>query len=287
MELARRLGGEILCVDSMTVYRGMDIGTAKPSPADRAEIVHHGLDLVAPTDTFTVARFVAYAEGVIGDAARRRVRLVCAGGTPLYFMALFRGLFNGPPADEALRRALQQTPGDELFAELQRVDPDAARRLHPNDSKRVIRALEVYRLTGRPISEQQREWAAGTLRYPAVFFAPAWEKETLNRRINARVKQMLADGWLDEVRRLPQPLSHTAREAAGYDLLLRHLRGELSLAEAVEQTKIATRQLARRQVKWFRRWPEVVWLPGDEPSRSLSEIMARLENIDVRAGKAG
>ncbi|MFN4242884.1 MAG: tRNA (adenosine(37)-N6)-dimethylallyltransferase MiaA [Tepidisphaerales bacterium] len=284
LRLAGELGYEILCVDSMTVYRGMDIGTAKPSPAERAAVVHHGLDLVEPTETYTVARFVAYADAVIADARRRGVGLICVGGTPLYFMALFRGLFDGPPADESLRLALQQMPADQRFAELQRVDPVAASRLHPNDTKRVVRALEVYRLTGQPLSAQQTEWAAGTLRHRAVFVAPHWEKEQLNRRINARVKQMIAAGWVEEVRRLPQPLSSTAREAAGYELLLRHLRGELPLDEAVEQIKIATRQLARRQVKWFRRWPEVMWLPGDDPTHAVKEVARRVAGASRPSG---
>ena len=265
MALARRLQGEILCVDSMTVYRGMDIGTAKPTPQDRAEVVHHGLDLVAPTEEYTVARFVELADGVIAACRRRGVPLICVGGTPLYFMALFRGIFEGPPADASLRAELRAMTPELLWEELRRVDPASAGRLHRNDLKRVIRALEVYRLTGRPISQQQTEWSSGRMRHHAIWVAPLWEKEQLNRRINARVRQMIAAGWVEEVRRLPQRLSKTAGEAAGYAVLQRHLRGELSLADAVEEIKVATRQLARRQMKWFRRWPEVTWVAGDEP----------------------
>lgn len=264
MAMARRLRGEILCVDSMTVYRGMDIGTAKPTPQDRAEVVHHGLDLVEPTEEYTVARFVELADGVIADCRQRGVPLICVGGTPLYFMALFRGIFEGPQADEGLRGELRAMTPEALWEELGRVDPVSAGRLHRNDVKRVVRALEVYRLTGRPISERQTEWGSGRMRHEAVWVAPAWEKEELNRRINARVKQMIAAGWVEEVRRLPERLSRTAGEAAGYGVLQRHVRGELSLADAVEEIKIATRQLARRQMKWFRRWGEVRWVAGGD-----------------------
>ena len=275
MALARRIGGEILCVDSMTVYRGMDIGTAKPTPADRVAVVHHGLDLVEPTDEYTVARFVSFADAVIADCRKRGVPLICVGGTPLYFMSLFRGMFDGPEADPALRAELRAAPPEQLWQELLRVDPVSAGRLHPNDAKRVIRAVEVFRLTGRPISQQQQEWASGRMRHAASWFAPAWDKPTLNRRINARVRQMVANGWVDEVARLPTQLSKTAGEAAGYRQLQRYLRGEQSLADAMEQIKISTRQLARRQIKWFRRWPEVCWLPGESGAEALADRVLR------------
>src|SRR5687768_10895670 len=151
LEVARRTGAEILSVDSMQVYRGMDIGTAKPSAAERAEVRHHLIDVVEPTETFTVARFVELADAVIADARRRGVPLIATGGTPLYYKALFEGLFEGPPADEAVRERLRGQGGEDLHRRLREVDPEAARRIHANDTKRLIRALEVYELTGRPI----------------------------------------------------------------------------------------------------------------------------------------
>lgn len=269
MRLAERAGAEILCVDSMTVYRGMDVGTAKPSPDERARVRHHLLDAAEPNETFTVARFVELADAAIADARSRRVPLVAVGGTPLYFKALFEGLFEGPGADEELRAKLRAQGNEDLHARLKQVDPVAAGRIHVNDDKRLIRAIEVYELTGRPISSFQTHWSAegppGAWRHPVRWVGLQWDRDELNRRINARVKQMLAAGWVEEVRRLLTTygqLSKTAAEAAGYEQLIAHARGELSLDDAVEQIKIATRQLARRQAKWFRRFRDVTWLPG-------------------------
>jgi tRNA dimethylallyltransferase len=276
MALARRVGGEILSVDSMQVYRGMDIGTAKPTAAERPEIRHHLIDVVDPTETFTVARFVELADAAIADVKARNVPLIATGGTPLYYKALFEGLFQGPPADDTIRERLRQQGGEHLHRRLTEVDPEVATRIHANDMKRLIRALEVYELTGRPISSFQTEWTTPTPRHPATWFGLQWDKETLNRRINARVRSMIAAGWLDETRALlgrHGDLSQTAAEATGYAELIAHLQGKLTLDEAVEQIKIGTRQLARRQMKWFRRWPQVKWLPGDAPR---DEVLSRM-----------
>jgi tRNA dimethylallyltransferase len=266
MEVARKCGAEILSVDSMQVYQGMDIGTAKPSLAQRHEIPHHLIDWVRPDESFSVARFVELADRVIEDCRRRRVALIACGGTPLYFQALFRGLFDGPAADESLRRKLRALSDEELHQQLQRADPAAARRISPADRKRSIRALEVFELTGKPISALQQQWDAGSPpRHQTVWVGLKWDREPLNRRINARVKDMLDAGWADEVRDLLvqySGLSDTAKMAAGYEELARYCRGELDLHEAGEQIKIATRQLARRQMKWFKRFPDVHWLDG-------------------------
>jgi epoxyqueuosine reductase/tRNA dimethylallyltransferase len=263
LQLAEQLNAEILAVDSMTVYRGMDIGTAKPSTGERARVRHHLIDVVDPDETFTVARFVEMADAVIADAKRRGARLIAAGGTPLYFKSLFEGIFEGPSADPDLRGRLNQTPSDELHARLKQIDLAAAARIHVNDRKRLVRAIEVFELTGRPISEHQSQWADdAAYRHPVKWVGLRVERELLNRRINARVRAMMEAGWLEEVRGLlarETPLSRTAAEAAGYSELIRHLRGELSLDEAVEQIKISTRQLARRQIKWFRRFRDVEW----------------------------
>jgi tRNA dimethylallyltransferase len=276
---AAAIKGEILSVDSMQVYRGMDIGTAKPSVAERRGIPHHLIDVVPPTEAFTVARFVEAADAAIADAAARGVPLVATGGTPLYYKSLFEGLFEGPGADEAVRTKLRALPDEELARRLGEVDPEAAKRIHPNDHKRLVRALEVFELTGRPISSFQTAWAEQSWRHSAVWIGLDWDREALNRRINARVKAMIAAGWVDEVRRLlaaPGPLSQTAAEATGYRELIDHAAGKLTLEEAVEQIKIATRQLARRQMKWFRRFREVAWLPGDQPAEAIATEAVRL-----------
>lgn len=285
LSVARCTGAEILSVDSMQVYRGMDVGTAKPSPAERAAVRHHLLDLVGPNEVFTVARFVEAADRVIADAAARQAPLIATGGTPLYYKALFEGLFEGPGADAAVRGRLSPLPKEELARRLAEVDPAAAARIHVNDQKRLVRALEVYELTGKPISSFQTEWADPKPRHEAVWVGLNWEREVLNRRINARVKQMLADGWVEETRRLlarPAPLSRTAAEATGYRELIEHLSGRLSLEDASEQIKIATRQLARRQMKWFRRFPGVLWLPGERPVQQNAESVVGRWGIQPR-----
>ncbi len=300
--IARQTGAEILSVDSMQVYRGMDIGTAKPTPAERAMVRHHLIDLVEPNELFTVARFVELADAVIagkmfdpiplaprsagvtpaepgadGIGRNPHSPLIATGGTPLYYKALFEGLFNGPEADETIRQRLALLPNEQLHAQLSTVDPTAALRIHLNDSRRMIRALEVHEITGKPISSFQTDWASPTLRHPAIFFGLAWDKEAINRRINARVKAMIAAGWVEETRGLIDnygELSMTAAEATGYRELISHLRGQCSLADAIEQIKISTRQLARRQMKWFRRFANVRWLPGDRPvEENAAEIM--------------
>ncbi|HEX8521508.1 MAG TPA: tRNA (adenosine(37)-N6)-dimethylallyltransferase MiaA [Tepidisphaeraceae bacterium] len=266
--LAQRCGAHILSVDSMQVYRGMDIGTAKPSAQERIQVRHHAIDLVEPNETFTVARFVEVADAVIADARGQGVPLIATGGTPLYFKALFEGMFEGPSADAALRDRLRALTNEELHQKLQTVDPAAAGRIHLNDTKRLVRALEVYELTGQPITSLQREWGSDHLRHEAIWIGLDWEREQLNRRINARVKAMMAAGWVEETRELLKEyaeLSKTAAEATGYQEILQHLHGKMSLEEATEQIKIATRQLARRQMKWFRRFLNVSWLDGAKP----------------------
>jgi tRNA dimethylallyltransferase len=263
LAVAEHVRGEILSIDSMQVYRGMDIGTAKPTAAEQARVRHHLIDLVDANESFTVARFVELADATIADAASRKVPLIVTGGTPLYYKALFEGLFEGPTADESLRQTLRALPNEELHRRLASVDPAAAARLHVNDSRRMIRALEVYELTGQPISSLQTEWASPTQRHAAKWVGLSWDRDALNRRINARVKAMIAGGWLEETRRLMDrfgQLSPTAGEATGYRQLIEHLRGDQALDDAVEQIKIATRQLARRQMKWFRRFRDVLWL---------------------------
>jgi tRNA dimethylallyltransferase len=279
LEVAARARAELLSVDSMQVYRHMHIGTAKPTADERARVRHHLIDVVEPNETFTVARFVEMADATIAEAAARQVPLVATGGTPLYYKALFEGMFEGPGASGEIRERLRVLSNDELHARLAQVDPAAATRLHRNDTKRLIRALEVHELTGQPISSLQREWGAASQRYRAVWVGLDWDREALNRRINARVKTMMEAGWLGETQQLLarySELSKTAAEATGYAELIAHLRGLQKLDDAVEQIKIATRQLARRQMKWFRRFRNVTWLKGDA---SLEEKVARVMEL--------
>jgi tRNA dimethylallyltransferase len=267
-ELARQTGAQILSVDSMQVYEGMDIGTAKPTADERRQVQHHLLDVVKPDQSFTVARFVELADEIIRNAAANGIPLIATGGTPLYYQSLFVGLFDGPAANPDIRARLHAMTGEQLHARLSQVDAIAAKRIHSNDAKRLVRALEVYELTGRPISSFQTEWAAAQARHPAVWVGLAWDRELLNRRINSRVRSMIAAGWLNETHRLMQQyasLSKTAAEATGYYELIEHLSGRLTLDDAIEQIKIATRQLARKQMKWFKRFANVTWIDGALP----------------------
>ncbi len=267
MAVARACGAEILSVDSMQIYQGMDIGTAKPTARQRQEIRHHLLDVARPDEKFSAAKFVEMAERTIVEGNSRGAKLIATGGTPMYFKALFEGLFAGPSADEAVRQRLRSLSGKELHERLKRVDPAAAERIHEGDIMRLVRALEVHELTGQPISALQTQWEPDQpIRHRAVWIGLKWDREALNRRINARVKEMIAGGWVEEVRGLlanyPE-LSKTAQEATGYRQLIDHLLGRISLEEAVERIKIDTRQLARRQMKWFRRFRDLHWLEGE------------------------
>jgi tRNA dimethylallyltransferase len=285
LAVAQRGCAEILSVDSMQVYRGMDIGTAKPTAAEQASVRHHLIDVAAPSETFAVSQYVALAERTIADAAARSIRIIAAGGTPLYYKSLFEGLFEGPGADAATRARLNDQPLEALHARLMEVDPAAAARIHVNDRKRLVRALEVFELTSRPISSFQTDWSGGATRHDAVWVGLSWEREALNRRINARVKAMMDQGWLQETQRLLEThgrLSRTAAEATGYHELIEHLAGRVSLDDAVEQIKIATRQLARRQMKWFRRFSQVRWIDGELPLDDQLSVVASLWPVAAR-----
>ncbi|HEX4125131.1 MAG TPA: tRNA (adenosine(37)-N6)-dimethylallyltransferase MiaA [Tepidisphaeraceae bacterium] len=272
--IAKHIGAELLSVDSMQVYRGMDIGTAKPTLAERSQVRHHLVDVCLPSESFTVARFVELADRAIADTRGRGVPMIATGGTPLYFKSLFQGLFAGPGADPELRQRLGQLSPEELSARVAAVDPAAAARFHRNDSRRLIRALEVFELTGKPISDWQTQWEESPARHPVIWFGLNWPREELTRRINARVKAMLSAGWIEETRQLLAEfgaLSSTASEAAGYAELLDYLAGKMDLETATEHIKIATRQLSRRQTKWFRRFPDVTWLDGTSGTDRLAE----------------
>lgn len=257
--LAERLGGEIIALDSMTLYRGMDIGTAKPTPDERARVPHHLLDVLDPHEDCSVADYIARAEAVCRDIlARGRVPLF-VGGTGLYLRAVLRGVFEGPPADWEFRRRLEaesrEAGAESLHRRLAALDPATAARLAPADQRRVIRALEIHHRTGQPASQLQQQLPLPlTERPPHVYWLHpprAW----LHARINLRVEQMFDAGLVDEVRRLadaPQGLSRTARQALGYKELLEHLAGEHSLAATIELIQRRTRQFAKRQHTWFR-----------------------------------
>ena len=281
-ELARRTGGEIISIDSMKVYRRMDIGTAKPSLEVRRQIPHHLLDIVEPSGEFSVAQYVKHAEAAITDIQARRRPVFVVGGTPLYVKALSEGLFEGPGADPTLRARLIATAEregrDVLYERLRRVDPTAAERIHPNDLRRIVRALEVFELTGQPISALQEQWDRDRTKYECVFIGLRREREDQAHRINERVRRMIAEGLVDEVRSLlaeAKPLSTAARQALGYAEIIQHLEGRCTLADAVEMIKINTRQFAKAQRTWFKRFAGVEWidLSPDADAADLADTL--------------
>jgi tRNA dimethylallyltransferase len=281
LEVAERVGGEVVALDSMTVYRGMDIGTAKPSAAERARVPHHLLDVLDPWESLTVAWWLARAEAACAEVASRGKRPIFVGGTPFYLKALLHGLFPGPPADGELRHALESEAARDgnaaLHARLAAVDAKSAARLHPNDVRRVVRALEVHTLTGRPISDWQQNWdTASFAESPDAAPPPApipgvvleLPRELLYDRINARVGAMLDAGWLDEVRALralPKPLGREARQALGYRELLDWLENGGDWPGTVDLIRTHTRQFAKRQLTWFRHLRSLVPVPADAP----------------------
>jgi tRNA dimethylallyltransferase len=282
LELARRLEAEIVACDSMKVYRRMDIGTAKPSAMQQREIRHHLIDVVEPSDSFSAAAYVELADRAIAEIRGRGRPVVVVGGTALYLMGLARGLFEGPGQDPEFRRRLRERVAREgaeaVHAELRAVDPDAAGRIHPRDTRRVERALEVHALTGQTISSLQTQWTSTTRRHGGRFIGLRWEKSAHHRRINARVKRMIDAGLVDEVRSLraePKPLSRQAAQAVGYAEIIAYLAGEMDLEQAVERIKINSRRLAKQQRTWFRRFPDVEWIDLNESS-SAQEVAEQL-----------
>lgn len=245
-------GAAILAADAFQVYRGLDIASAKPSAADRAACEHLLIDLVEPSEPFTASQWLALAKRAI-DGCRATGKLpIIVGGTHLYIKLLIDGMFEGPAADESLRERLRSQGLASLREQLERVDAAAAARIHPNDERRTIRALEVFELTGKPISQHQQQWDDGS-NSDFLLIVLDWPIDTINRRINARVKSMMERGMLEEAKRLMPTLGPTAREALGTKQLVEHLHGQSSLEEAVERVKIETRRFAKNQRTWLKR----------------------------------
>ncbi|MBX3380641.1 MAG: tRNA (adenosine(37)-N6)-dimethylallyltransferase MiaA [Phycisphaeraceae bacterium] len=308
LELAHKLGNaEIITADAFQIYKGMDIGTAKPSVAERQGIPHHLLDLRDPRDPtpFTVHDWLRAANAAIADIQSRGKAPIIVGGTHLYAKALLDGLFDGPGADPALREQLRAKGLPALREELERVDPAAAQRIHANDERRTIRALEVFHLTGKPISKHQTQWdpPRGTSTsdspsapLPLCPSAPSflligldWPSEKINPRINQRVKHMMETGFLEEVRSLRDsgafaPTANPqAREALGYKQLLDHLEGRRTLEDAVERIKIDTRHFAKTQRTWLKRLrltPASLWIDANTiaPSDWAARVLERAQD---------
>ncbi|HUT13989.1 MAG TPA: tRNA (adenosine(37)-N6)-dimethylallyltransferase MiaA [Thermoguttaceae bacterium] len=268
VELARRIDAEIVSLDSMALYRGMDVGTAKPTPEQRGGVPHHLIDLIEPHEEFSLAGYIEAAVRCLAEIKARGREVLFVGGTPLYLKGLLRGIFEGPSADWDFRNRLaeeaRQHEAEWLHRRLAEVDPASAARLHPNDTRRLIRALEVYEKTGRPISAWQRQFDVGRDAEACRVFVLDWPRHELYARIERRVDEMFSAGLVDEVRRLlagPRPLSRTTRKAVGYREVIEHIAGRHGLAETIELVKRHTRQLAKRQGTWFRSLSECRFVP--------------------------
>lgn len=286
LELAERLSTDIVNADSMQVYRAMDIGTAKPTAEEKARVPHHLLDVVDPEEPFDAARYAEMAHPIINRIHRRgRIPLV-VGGTGLYMKVLTRGICEGPTMEPAIRLQLQQEERERgllaLHSELEVVDPDLGESLHPNDRQRILRGLEVFRATGRRLSEWQAEHRFERSLYPTIKIFLFRSREALYERIDRRVLQMMDSGFLAEVAQLlargygPELKS---MQSLGYKHLTQHLLGELPLEAAVDLMKRDTRRYAKRQTTWFRGDAEFRWMDAEDGRAIMSWVENRIDAL--------
>ena len=277
--LAEKMGGEIISVDSMQVYRGLDIGTAKPDAATRKRIPHHLIDVCELNEPFDASKFVQLAERAVAEIRSRNNVPIFCGGTGLYFKAFLDGLGNAPAADPRLRAELEAAPQAGLLEELRQRDPDSYERIDKMNPRRVIRAVEVIRTTGKPVAASQTDWTRGAqhaTRSTLTFLVrtPA----DLRERIDSRVEEMFRRGLVEETKELLQrglAENRTAMQAIGYRQVVEHLRGVRNLEETVELVKIRTRQFAKRQLTWFRRHVHSQWIEL-KAGETTGKILERL-----------
>lgn len=287
-DLAESLGAEIISIDSMKVYRRMDIGTAKPPRQAQQRVKYHLIDVVEPSEDFSVGKFLDLAYDAAEQIKNRKKRVIAVGGTALYIKALLYGLFEGPGSDKQIRAELQaeaEANGlEELYRQLTEIDPVTAERIGRRDRKRIIRALEVYKLTGKPISSLQQQFDAEKPLHDWTIIGLRREKSVENSRINLRAKKIIEAGLVDEVKALlaeEKPLSKQARCAIGYAEIIDHLNGKMNLEDAVELIKKNTRRFAKNQRTWFKTFKNVHWLdiaPDEQPE----EILNRAKQLFVQ-----
>jgi len=282
LSLADSLGGEIISADSMQVYKGMDIGTAKPTPAERARVVHHLLDVREPGEAFSAADYQHLARVAVEDIVKRGMLPIFSGGTGMYIRAAiddynFVAISNDWRVRDELRREAREGGLSRLYARLADIDPPVASRVHANDERRIIRALEVFQITGRPLSFWESQKDARQAVYDAVFIGLDRPRAELYARIDQRVEAMVAMGLVDEVRALlGRGMSFVAHQALGYKEVLPFLEGRCSLEESKEMLKRETRRYAKRQLTWFRADARVQWIDARDEEKAQAEIMAIL-----------
>jgi len=280
--LAKELDAEIVSCDSMQVYRRMDIGTAKPSPEEREGIPHHMLDVAEPDEDFSVSRYCAQADPIVEDILRRGKTAIIVGGTGLYMDSLIKGNAFAPFPSTGMREMLEQKPIEQVYAQLQSVDPEAAARLHLSDKKRIIRAMEVYLETGQTITEHNRRTQAIPPKYTPVWFALEDEsRQALYDRIDRRVDVMLQQGLIKEIEDLLTSgisAKCTAMQAIGYKEFIAALDGRITIEEAAAQVQQASRHYAKRQLTWFRRNSAIHWLRR-KSGQTTGEILLEARQI--------
>ena len=290
LQLAERLDAEIISLDSMAVYQQMDIGTAKPTTQQRQIVPHHLLDVVSPDTDFSLSQYVNEAHLAIDRIRQAGRQVLFVGGTPLYLKSLLRGIYEGPPADwgfrEQIEKELEEAGVESLHQRLAQVDPLTAHRLHPHDKRRIIRALEVHKITGQPISHQQEQFDEGQPAEKCRVFVLGWPRPALHSRIEQRVEAMFAAGLVEEVQQLLeqyQSLSRTASQAVGYREVIEMLQKGTSLEATIERVTIRTRQFARRQETWFRSLSEcrrVERAGVNDPLDIVNEMLALAESAE-------
>jgi tRNA dimethylallyltransferase len=290
IELALRLDTEILSADSMQIYRGMEIGTGAPTPDERARVSHHFVGIIDPDEPFSAGEYQRQARQVVESLNAHGKPAVVVGGSGLYVRALIDGLFEGPPKDTGLREHLhseaEQHGVGQLYERLRCFDPDYARAILPNDLRRIVRALEVFELTGTPLSEHHRRHRERIQPLAAIQVALDWPRDALYRRIDARVDRMVSAGFVEEVRRLVHRgyAPHLLRlRSLGYREFIAYLNGGQSLEQAAAATKLTTRRFAKRQLTWFRPDKRIHWLPATDDTPTANHIEAVLRLVDQQA----
>jgi tRNA dimethylallyltransferase len=283
INVAKKLGGEIISVDSTMVYRMMDIGTAKPTLKQRERIKHHLIDILDPSETYSAGRFIKDAQEAVSRIEKAGKVCIFVGATFLYYKAFVYGMFSGPQADHALREEMKAKPVDLLYSELERVDPEAAKKIHKNDQKRIIRALEVYYKTKVPISHLQKQFQSR--KYDIVAICLKREKSNLVNRIKKRVEWQIKNGLIEEVKRLlsyPRGWNPEARKAIAYRETIEYIEGKYDLETLKQKIVRDNIILARRQNTWLKSLKEVVWMPVGE-NEKIEKISQRILDIFTKA----
>ena len=294
LELAQRLNAEIISLDSMAVYQQMDIGTAKPTAEQRSTVPHHLLDVVPPDTDFSLSQYVNEAHRAVARIRESGREVLFVGGTPLYLKSLLRGIYEGPPADwdfrDEVEKELEATGVEALHQRLAQVDPLTAHRLHPHDKRRIIRALEVHKITGQPISHQQEQFDDGKPAESCRVFVLGWPRDVLHTRIEDRVESMFEAGLVEEVQQLLeqyQTLGRTAAQAVGYREVIEMIHGNHAQEETIQRVMARTRQFARRQETWFRSLSECRRVERSEAAsttETVETILSLAETVDADSG---